>query len=49
MRTCKECGVRRPNSEFPYREGTRRGDPAGSALRLSRGLVARRMVRGSSS
>ena len=25
MRTCSECGVRRPNSEFPYREGTRRG------------------------
>ena len=26
MRTCSECGVRRPNSEFPYREGTRRGE-----------------------
>ena len=25
MRTCIECGGRHPNSEFPYREGTRRG------------------------
>ena len=25
MKTCSKCGVRQPNSEFPYREGTRRG------------------------
>ena len=25
MKTCSECGGRQPNSEFPYREGTRRG------------------------
>ena len=24
MKTCSECGVRQMNSEFPYREGTRR-------------------------
>jgi hypothetical protein len=24
MKTCSKCGVRQPNSEFPYREGTRR-------------------------
>ena len=24
MKTCSQCGVRQPNSEFPYRDGTRR-------------------------